>query len=343
MLAIKMDDDINSMQNDILKRWQKKKVSDISQEVKDILTLKFQGEVLYKEPMSRHTYIKIGGPAQVFLQPKDLDNAILAVKLAQKYGIAYCFHGAGANTLVKDSGISGFVISLYNCVTGMQILAETETHYDIEVLAGTPFAQFIKFAKTLPATGFEELAGIPGSVGGYIKMNAGTPHRETKDILVSATVLNKDGEITELTKGKLQFGYRTSGLTKTQLILKAVFRLAKATSEESVEEKIRVTQQTRAEKQPLNFPNLGSIFKNPEPQKGLPAVSAGQLIDEVGLKGVRVGGARISEKHANFIINEGDATAKDVFALIDLAKNKVKTLYGLDLETEIKILGDDDI
>lgn len=338
-----MDDDLNTMQNDILKRWQKKKISDISQEVKDILALKFQGTVLYKEPMSRHTYIKIGGPAQVFLCPQDIENAILAVKIAQKHSIPYCFHGSGANTLVKDNGVSGFVISLYNGATGIRVLEETADHYDIEATAGTAFSQFVKFAKALPATGFEELAGIPGSIGGYIKMNAGTPHRETKDIFVSATVLNKDGEIVEFTKSKMQFGYRSSGLTKTQLILKAVFRLPKATSEEGVEEKIRAVLQTRTDKQPLNFPNLGSIFKNPEPEKGLPILTAGQLIDEAGLKGVRVGGARISEKHANFIINEGQATAKDVLALIDLVKNKVKTLCAVDLETEIKVLGDDDI
>jgi len=343
MLAAKINDDMTTMQNDILRRWQKKKNTDISQEVRDILALKFKGAVLEKEPMSRHTAIKIGGPAQIFLKPDDFESAKLAVKIAQKYNIPYYFHGAGANTLVKDNGISGFVISLYNQVSGIRVLEETEQGYDIEVDAGTPFSQFMKFAKTLPATGFEELAGIPGSVGGYIRMNAGTPLRQTSDIVQSVTILTKDHDVVELSKNKLQFGYRTSAITKTQLILKAVFRLSKAASTEDVEKKIREYQEKRAQKQPLQYPNLGSIFKNPEAQPRQPVVSAGQLIDECGLKGVRVGGARISEKHANFIINEGNATAKDVLALIDLAKNKVKTICGYDLETEIKIVGDDDI
>ncbi len=343
MLAEKIDDQLETLQQDILKRWQKKKKCEISQEVKDILAVKFQGHVLYNEPMARHTYIKIGGPAQVFLQPQDLNNAILAVKIAQKHNLPYLFHGAGANTLVTDKGISGFVISLYNTVNGIRVLQEHADSFEIEAEAGLAFSQFMKFAKNLPATGFEELAGIPGTVGGYVKMNAGTPLKETKDILQSVTLLTKDGEIVELPKSKLAFSYRHSGIPKTQLILKAVFRLPKAESAAAVENKIREFQDKRAARQPLDYPSLGSTFKNPEAQKGLPALPAGQLIEEAGLKGVRVGGARISDKHANFIINEGSATAKDVLALMDLMKTKVKTICGYDLEAEIKIVGEDDV
>lgn len=340
MLAEKTDN-LNNLEQEILKRWKKNKKFEISQEVKDILEVKFSGDVLYKEPMAKHTYIKIGGPVDVFLKPNSLESAILAIKTAQKYQIPYHFHGSGANTLVKDGGLRGFVISLYQGLTNIRVIEETDSHYLIEAEAGAPFSQLIKFVKSLPATGLEEFVGIPGSVGGYIKMNAGLPQKVTADVLKSVTLLDKDGNLEEFQKEKIQFSYRHSSITKTQLIVKAVFKVEKTDSEENVTNTMNEFQKRRTEKQPLNFPNLGSIFKNPEAEKGLIKTSAGQLIEDAGLKNVRVGGARISDKHANFIINEGNASAKDVLALIDLAKNKVKTLFGIELETEIKILGED--
>lgn len=337
MLAAKMDD----IEQDILRRWKKKKTTEIPDAAKDLLQVKFNGEILTNEPMSRHTYINIGGPAEFFLKPESIDDVIMAVRIAQKYHVPYYFHGSGANTLVKDGGIKGFVINVYQALTGIEVVEETDTEYHVEALAGTPFSQLIKFAKGLPATGLEEFTGIPGSVGGYVKMNAGIPGKETKDVLKSVTLLTKDLEVTEVDASKIKFSYRHSDISKTQMIVKATFTLAKAADESSVEEKIKTFADKRQEKQPLNYPNLGSVFKNPLDEEGKVKWSAGKLIDDAGIKGVRVGGARISEKHGNFIINEGNATAKDVLALIDLAKNKVKTICGVELETEIKIIGED--
>ncbi len=173
-------------------------------------------------------------------------------------------------------------------------------------------------------------------------MNAGTQVREIKDILRSIAVLTKEGEEITISREKLDFEYRQLKMTKTNFILSAVFRFTDFLPSDEIENQIKKYQQRRSDTQPLEFPNLGSMFKNPVPaSKKEIAVTAGQLIDEAGLKNVRVGGARISQKHANFIINEGTATASDVIALINMIKDKVKQASGVPLETEVKIVGED--
>lgn len=333
---------LDSWQKEILKKWHGKSRKGIPQDVKDALRLRFDGDVLFDEPMARHTYIKIGGPADVYLRPNTLAAVQFAVQLAQEYSIPYFFHGSGANTLVRDGGIRGIVISPYETLNNLAVINQTDEFVDIDAECGVHWNKVMHLAKELGATGIEPLAGIPGCVGGLVAMNAGTREREMKDIVRDVTILDKDGELTTYPREKLHFEYRHLRITKTQFIVKATLRLEAFTSADDVDAAIKRYLKRRADTQPLDYPNLGSMFKNPQPASAREVMApAGQLIEEAGLKNVRVGGARISTKHANFIINEGEAKAKDVLALISLIKDRVRDMTGIQLETEVKIIGED--
>lgn len=333
---------LSTIEKDLLKRFQKGKKFSISSELKDELQIKIEGEILFDEPMSKHTYIKIGGKADVYITPASKESLVKVLQIAKENNIPFLFHGTGANTLVRDGGIRGFVISSYNALNNYSIVEDTEEYVDLYAESGVNFNQLVKFSKTIPSLDLASFIGIPGSVGGLVKMNAGTREKEIKDVLRSITIINKDLNEQTISREKLDLEYRNLKMPKQNFILGATFRLYKnvETSEE-VEEKTRFYQEKRTNTQPLNYPNLGSIFKNPIHIKGFENISAGKLIEEAGLKGVRVGDARISSKHANFIINEGNASANDVAALINLAKDKVKMIHGIELETEWKIIGED--
>lgn len=344
MEATGTNENLSPMQMEILKKWQSKKKVDVPQEVKDQLQLRFDGEVLFDEPMSRHTYIKVGGPAEVFLRPKNKEALLFAVQLAIENNIPYYFHGSGANTLVKDGGIKGFVISVYKVLDEHEVLEQTDDYIDIRVDAGMSWVKLVHLSRDLGAADLAPMTGIPGSVGGLIAMNAGTGVREIKDVVREITVLNKEGEEKNVSRERLDFEYRNLKLSKTNFILSAVLRLQDLTSTEDVAQLIKQYQDRRSETQPLDAPNLGSMFKNPLPKhKNDVVASAGKLIEEAGLKNVRIGGARISQKHANFIINEeGEAQAKDVIALMNMIRDRVKTASGVVLEPEIKVIGEED-
>ncbi len=333
---------LNSFQQEILKRWQKKKRDFITQEIKDTLKIKFNGEILFDEPMAKHSYIKVGGKADVFLKPSSKEDLLTAVKLAQENGIPYYFHGSGANTLVRDGGIRGFVISVYKEFNEHSIIEKTDNHIDILADSGLQFSKLVNATKDLGLSDIIPLAGIPGSIGGIVKMNAGTPAKEIKDVVRNITIFTKEGEEKTLSREHLDFEYRALKLSKSNIILSVLFRFQDFTSPEEADALMQRYQESRTNKQPLEFPSLGSVFKNPQPvHKSDMVVSAGQLIDEAGLKNIRIGGARISLKHANFIVNEGNAKASDVIALINLIKDKVKQSSSIVLETEIKIVGED--
>lgn len=336
-----MTDELSQNEQALLNRWKKNKKFSLSDAVKDELRIKFSGEILFDEAMSRHTYIRIGGKADAFLRPKNTDDIITALRIAQKYNIPCTFHGSGANTLVRDGGIRGLVISACDTLKEFRILQNTEQYIDVEAEAGLGFARLVHLSKDHGSMSLASFIGIPGCVGGLVSMNAGTRDREIRDVLRSVTVLNRDLFIEEISRENLEFEYRKLKLPRTSFILKAVFRLEKNSDHDTVDAEIKRCQKRRQDTQPLNYPNLGSIFKNPVPQTGLPHFFAGQLVEEAGVKDVRVGGARISPKHANFIVNEGNATAADVLALIGLAKDRVKATSGVELETEIKIIGED--
>ena len=339
--AIAMTEKITPEEALLMNRWKKNRRFTLDDAAKDELRIKFSGEILFDEPMSRHTYIKIGGPADVFLLPQNVNDLVTALSIAQRHNIPVVFHGSGANTLVRDGGIRGMVISVYDRLKNHRIVSETEAHLDVEAEAGLPFTRLVSLGRDQGSTTLAPFSGIPGCVGGLVSMNAGTRVREIKDVLREITVLNKDLLPETISREKLEFDYRKLKLPRSSFILKATFRLEKNTDMATADAEIKNHQKRRQDTQPLNFPNLGSIFKNPKTQVGIPAQFAGQLIEDAGLKNVRVGGARISPKHANFIINEGMATARDVLALIDLAQERVGALFGVGLETEIKIIGED--
>jgi UDP-N-acetylmuramate dehydrogenase len=333
--------DLSPLQKEILKKWQSKKQVGIPQSVKDELQIRFKGEVSFNEPMSKHTYIKIGGPAEVFLQPENKEALLYAVDLAKENIIPYYFHGSGANTLVRDGGVRGMVISVYNCLNEYKILEQTDEYLDVYAESGLGFNKLVHITKDLGFADLVPLTGIPGSLGGLVKMNAGTQVREMKDVIREITVLRDGVEVT-LSREKLDFEYRNLKLPKTQAILAATLRLTDKQPPEQIVEDLKRYQKRRSDTQPLDYPNLGSVFRNPQAgHRNEIVATAGKLVDESGLKNVRVGGARISPKHANFIINEGDATAKDVLALIYLMKDKVKQTSGIVLETEIKVIGEE--
>ncbi|MCP5464039.1 MAG: UDP-N-acetylmuramate dehydrogenase [Deltaproteobacteria bacterium] len=332
----------NALHQDILKRWQKKQKLTLSEDLKDILTLRFDGEVKFNEPLSKHTYIKIGGPADAYLKPRTIEALKFALELAGEHNVPYTILGKGANTLVKDGGVRGFVICLYDALSDYEVLEQTDDHIDLRVSAGMPWKKVMQIARDLGAADFAPLNGIPGSVGGLVAMNAGTPVAEIKDFVRSAQFLTKEGEVLELGRERLKFEYRDLKMPRTQFVLSVVFRLTQIKTPEEVEQEMKPYQEKRVNTQPLEYPNLGSVFKNPQPTHEKEVVAtAGQLIEEAGLKNVRVGGARISPKHGNFIINEDNAKAKDVLTLINLAKDKIKNTTGIVLETEIKVIGED--
>ena len=327
---------------EILKKWNKDKSPVmIKDSVRDRLSREFKGEIFYKEPMNKHTTIRIGGPADVFLRPSGLDDLTAALRIAREENIPFMVLGAGSNTLVKDGGIRGFVITPGKALMDCRVVRESELEADVEAGAGVGITAFVNFTRDSSLTGAEPLVGIPGTVGGAIVMNAGARGREIKDIVREIPVLTKELEIVKIPREKLEFEYRNLKIPRSHVVTGGLFRLSKGNAEE-IAENVRNYQKKRVETQPLQCPNLGSVFKNPQARKkGEMPLYAAQLIDEAGLKNVRVGGARISEKHANFIVNENNAKAEDVIILIGLIRDKIKETTGVVLETEVKIVGED--
>lgn len=336
-----MTETLSQQEQVLLNRWKKNRQFTLDAAIKDELQIRIGDSVRFDEPMSRHTYIKIGGKADAFINPKTRDELLKALTIVQKHGVPCLFHGSGANTLVRDGGIRGLVISPYDALKEIRVLAETPEHVDVEAESGVPFSKLIHFSRDIGSLSLAPLTGIPGCVGGLVSMNAGTRERVISDVLRSITVIDRDLVQANFSREKLEFEYRKLKLPRTSFILAAVFRLEKNSDPASVDLVLKEYQKKRQESQPLNYPNLGSVFKNPVVIKGAPPVYAGQLVEEAGLKDIRVGGARISPKHANFIVNEGAATARDVLALIELAKDRVRAITGVELETEIKIVGED--
>ncbi len=319
-------------------------LSEVKEELKAIAS-----KIYFDEPMSRHTTIRVGGAADALVYPQSVDEILSLCRWAQKKGIPYFVMGAGSNLLVRDHGIRGLVLQLGNALGEMRIESEEEEESVLHVDAGVGMPRLVDFCAENGLRGLEPISGIPGNIGGGLMMNAGTPEGEISEHLLDVTFIDmtrqgrnaeEKGKIVTWEKERVQFSYRTSHFPKGAVILSARFSLHKHSSEK-IRGVIQKHRQYRLETQPLNVPNLGSVFRNPTDTKKKKKVSAGQLIEEVGLKGVRVGGARISEKHANWILNEGGAKAHDVIALIGLIKDKVKEKTGVVLETEVKIVGED--
>lgn len=291
----------------------------------------------FDEPLSRHTSIRVGGPADALVYPKTIDELAAVITFSKKSNLPVFVLGAGSNLLVRDGGIRGVIINLSQGFSRMEVEGERDGAVTVYAEAGVGLPRLVDFTAEEGLTGLEAVSGVPGNVGGGLVMNAGTHEGDLSQAVSSATFMDKEAKLVTWPKEKIRYEYRESHFPKGAIILSGRFTLARMASE-LVRGKIQKHRAYRLETQPLNVPNLGSVFKNPEGPKKKKLFAA-RMVEEAGLKDVRVGGARISPKHANWIVNEGGATAKDVLALIGLMKDKVKEKFGIGLETEVRIVG----
>lgn len=286
-------------------------------------------EIKIDENMSNHIHFKVGGPVDILLIPSKVNQVVETLKICKNENIPYFIIGNGSNLLVKDGGIRGVVIKLRNLLS-----IEVKDNI-IKASSGTLLEDVSKKAVENSLTGFEFACGIPGSVGGAVFMNAGAYDGEIKNVIKEAEVLDRDGNIMVLSKEELELGYRTSKVMKDNLlVLSATFELTKG-DKEKIQERVDELTEKRESKQPLEYPSAGSTFKRPE------GYFAGKLIQDAGLKGASVGGAAVSEKHSGFVINKDGATAEDVLNLIAHVQNEVKKQFGVELHTEVRIIGED--
>ena len=284
--------------------------------------------IFMEEPMKKHTTFRVGGPADVLVQPDETALAAI-LALCRQYHVPYSFIGNGSNLLVGDKGIRGVVIEMTDPmgnieVDGTQITAQ----------AGAMLSKIANTAASNGLGGMEFAAGIPGSVGGAVVMNAGAYGGEMKDIIQRVYVLDENGAQLELDRDALDLGYRHSCIPdKKYIVTKVVLELVPR-DEAEIRSKMKELNEKRAEKQPLQYPSAGSTFKRPE------GYFAGKLIMDAGLRGYQVGGAQVSEKHCGFVINKGDATAADICQLMRDVSDKVQAQFGVVLEPEVKMIGE---
>lgn len=285
-----------------------------------------KGSIRFDEPMDRHTTFRIGGPADRFAVPagiRDFQALLRESPAEEKITVV----GAGSNLLVSDQGVRGTVVHT-RCMEWIRIQGHRAS-----VGAGVMLPGLLRRLVRRGLGGMEWAAGIPGSVGGAVRMNAGTPEASMADHLVSVTLLHRSGKLEDREAREIDFGYRRMALPEDVWIAGAALELEPG-NPEAIERKVRENMEARRQRQPLGFPSAGSVFKNP------PGDFAGRLIEAAGMKGERVGDAEISEVHANFIVNRGRARAADVLALIRKVREKVFQEFGVLLELEIRVLGE---
>jgi UDP-N-acetylmuramate dehydrogenase len=287
------------------------------------------GELRLDEPMSRHTTLRIGGPADGWVAPRTIDELRRILVACAGEGIPVCAVGGGSNLLVRDGGVRGVVVST-RLLRRLERLGAT----GVIVEAGVSTGKALHAATEWALGGVEFLGGVPGSIGGGLVMNAGTYLGEFKDVTVEvASVRIADGELSRRDNAACGFRYRHSDLPPDEVVVEATLDLRPRPRPE-IEAEVRALRDRRHEREPKGLPNAGSIFKNP------PGDYAGRLIEACGLKGRRVGGAEISPKHANWIVNVGAARAADVLELVEIVRVSVKERHGVDLEMEVKVIGD---
>jgi UDP-N-acetylmuramate dehydrogenase len=296
-----------------------------------------RGEVRLNEPMSGHTSFRIGGPADALVTPADRQDLIELLREIRAKGLASVVIGGGTNLLVRDGGFRGVAISLKR-LDAIEAAREYRSlggsFAVIAAGAGAQLARVLNFTMERGLTGLEFAAGIPGTVGGAICMNAGTAQGEIGDVIESVTLLSPEGELVQRRRDEMGFGYRTANVPPGHVVLEARIIL-RHEDEARIRANVNRLLDERKERQPWGLPNAGSMFKNPLDE------AAGKLIESAGMKGATVGGAQVSEKHANFIVNRGNATAADVLALMERVRKKVLEQHGVRLEPEITIIGED--
>jgi len=291
----------------------------------------FEGEVRFMELMSNHTSLRIGGAAEIFAMPRDLDSLRNIRLNLQKSNIPYIALGSGTNILIRDGGIEGAVV-LLRSLKKIETLREEDEFIFIHADAGALLAKLVRFSQEHGYSGLEGLAGIPGTVGGAICGNSGAFGYEIKDVLVSLEMMDSEGIVSRRRAEDIAFGYRKSGIRPEEFILGAEIRLKKDHAE-AVSKRIGEFLRTKRERQPIWEPSAGCVFKNPS------GASAGKLLDEAGCKGSKIGEVEVSEVHANFFVNKGNANALDFIKLMELVSLRVEKRFGILLEPEIKILG----
>lgn len=287
------------------------------------------GRVLVNEALARYTTMKIGGPADILIVPKHVASIEKTLQLVKKYKTKWTVIGRGSNLLVSDLGIEGVVIRLGE---GLDHL-EVEKHR-VRVGGGYPLIKLSTLLSRQGLSGLEFASGIPGSIGGAVYMNAGAHKSDISNILSKALILFENGTIDWLTHEEMEFSYRTSVLQTKRpgIVLEAEFQL-QVGEREGIVSVMQKNKDYRRETQPWNHPCAGSIFRNPIPY------FAGDLIEKAGLRGYQIGGAQISEMHGNFIINTGEVSAQDVVSLIALIKQTIKDKFGVEMHTEVEIIG----
>lgn len=284
--------------------------------------------IFMEEPMKKHTTFRVGGPADVLVQPDETALAAI-LALCRQYHVSYSFIGNGSNLLVGDKGIRGVVIEMTDPMGNIEVDGTK-----ITAQAGAMLSKIANTAASNGLGGMEFAAGIPGSVGGAVVMNAGAYGGEMKDIIEKVYVLNENGAQLELDRDALDLGYRHSCIPEKKYIVTKVVLELVPRNEAEIRSEMKELNEKRAEKQPLQYPSAGSTFKRPE------GYFAGKLIMDAGLRGYQVGGAQVSEKHCGFVINKGDATAADICQLMRDVSDKVQAQFGVVLEPEVKMIGE---
>lgn len=290
-----------------------------------------EGDIGFDVPMSEHTGLSIGGPADMFLIPADpLSVRNLMVVLKNK-GVPFFTLGGGTNVLVRDGGMEGVVVSLRN-FKRIEVIKEGNTDAELFVEAGVPLQKYVNFCKGRGYSGAEGLTGIPGTVGGAICGNAGAYGCEMKDAVVSAAIMDSGGRLDRFKAEGLGFGYRRSGIKKTDIVLSANIRLRRGDKEVVVKKTDKFFSEKKSG-QPISERSAGCVFKNPR------EIPAGRLIDEAGCKGMKAGGIEVSMLHGNFFINRGGGTASEYLELMDRVSEIVQKKSGITLEPEIRVVG----
>ena len=302
----------------------------LTEQIKNKLITDLSGvELHFNEPMGHYLYTKLGGPADVFAFPKTVEEVQRVVKASGDYELPLTLLGNGSNLIIRDGGIRGIVMSLSHLNT---ITAEGDV---VIAGSGATIIDTSYFALEASLSGLEFACGIPGTVGGAVFMNAGAYGGEVKDCLASVTVMTETGEVRDVKASDLALGYRTSNVGENNwIVLEARFALVKKDRQEIKAIMDDLTER-RESKQPLEYPSCGSVFKRP------PGHFAGKLIQDSGLQGKGIGGAEVSTKHAGFIVNKNHATASDYIAVIEMVQQTVKDTFGVALEREVRIIGEE--
>ncbi len=297
--------------------------------VKDHIENNTESKVMVNELMKNHTTYGIGGPADLFVLPSNKEDLIKVFEISKEYKQEVNVIGSGSNLLVSDGGVRGIIICIKNCLNGIDV-EDNKIYAECGVMLG----KLVKYSIKNNLKGLENLIGVPGTLGGALIMNAGAWGGEISNCLESVELIDPDtNEVITVAKSEIDFSYRSSSFKNGSILLSALFNMDYS-DKQIIEDNSKVAQFGRKDTQPLNYRSAGSVFKNPSKEQ-----PAGMLIDQAGLKGLTIGGAQISEKHANFFINKENAKANDMLMLIKKAKNTVKEKFDVDMKLEVKLMG----